>query len=104
MIYDLAGEMLAASNPTGNVVGFVHNGAKLSLVPLYLTATAITELGPASAQTVASVFADGPIARVTLDGQPVICINVNGDATFSVTSDFVLTGLGAATFTDFVLA
>ncbi|CAH1655791.1 hypothetical protein [Chelatococcus asaccharovorans] len=37
-------------------IGFVHNGA---------------ELGPASAQTVASVFADGPIARVTLaDSNP----------------------------------
>ncbi|CAH1672275.1 hypothetical protein CHELA40_14262 [Chelatococcus asaccharovorans] len=32
----------------------------------------------------------GPIARVTLDGQPVICISVNGDTTFSVTTDFVL--------------
>ncbi|MBS7705571.1 DUF4214 domain-containing protein [Chelatococcus asaccharovorans] len=104
MTYELASEMLAAANPTGNVVGFVHNGAKLGLVPLYLTATAIAELGPASAQTVASVFADGPIARVTLDGQPVICVSVNGDLTFSVTTDFVLTGLGAATITDFVLA
>ncbi|CAH1649945.1 hypothetical protein [Chelatococcus asaccharovorans] len=54
-------------------------------------------------KAVASVFADGPIARVTLDGQAVICISVNGDLTFSVTTDFVLTGLGAATFTDFVL-
>nr|WP_245450076.1 DUF4214 domain-containing protein [Chelatococcus asaccharovorans] len=47
MIYDLASEMLAASNPTGTIVGFVHNGAKLGLVPLYLTATGTTPISDA---------------------------------------------------------
>lgn len=104
MIFDLAGEMIGASNPTGTVVGFTHGGTRLSLAMLYLSATQIDDLGPAADQTVASAFDAGPIARVILDGQPVVLVNVNGDPTFSITTDFVITGLGAATITDFVLA